>query len=104
MATTYLAGDVRPANTTPTPTDIWHNALANCRDAQAAVYGGITSSDDATERYAQAIDRLVLTPAPDQPALALKLEFMACSFAAFAIESMMLAAVVEDARRLLVEG
>jgi len=115
MAMTSVAGDVRPAKTIyvespplPVRAVVWDSALAHCRSTQGKVESAKAIGDvlleDAQSKHARAIDNLIITPAPDQSALLVKIEFMASAYAEFAIEAMMLQALVADGRRLLVEG
>lgn len=90
------------------PHAVWDAALTVCRSTQAELHDaetrGDSTADDASIEHSRAIDRLVVTPAPDQAALLMKIEFMASAYAGYAIEAMMLGALVADGRRLLVEG
>jgi hypothetical protein len=106
---TSVAGDVRPANpqalNLPDHARAWNAALGVCRSTQATVEeakeSGSASLEDAREAHARTIDSLIITPAPHEAALLTKIEFMASEYAEFAIEAMMLGALVADARRLL---
>lgn len=104
----YLAPRMTPAAEQPADRAAWDAALAECRRTQAAVHASKDNAgvalDEASTDHANAIDCLIITPAPDQSAMLVKIEFMASAYAQFAIEAMMLQALVADGRRLLVEG
>lgn len=102
----YMNAIIFPAGVSPQA--VWDAALATCRSTQAELHAaearGDSTADDASVEHSRAIDRLIVTPAPDQAALLMKIEFMASAHAGLAIEAMMLGALTADGRRLLVEG
>ncbi|WP_267386152.1 hypothetical protein [Sphingomonas sp. GC_Shp_3] len=81
--------------------------MSACRSSQAAIEAMKESDgavDDAFAEHSRAIDRLIITPAPNQGAMLTKIEYLASAHGAFAIEATMLGALAADARRLLAEG
>lgn len=104
----YLAPRITPVAEQPADRAAWDAALAECRRTQATVHASKDNAgaalDEASTEHASAIDCLAITPAPDQSAMLVKIEFLADAYAQFAIEAMMLQALVADGRRLLVEG
>jgi len=81
---------------------VWNAALNDCRSTQDAAH--VAQDADTRTAHSRAIDRLLVTPAPDRAAMLTKIEFMASEHAELAIEAMMLGALAADGRRLLVEG
>jgi hypothetical protein len=84
----------------------WEGSLARFRAADAAISAATHSEDEALydrlgDRHDAAIKRLLRTPAPDLPALALKLDLLVAQQAwEMSGGESCLAAIRQDAHRL----